>query len=240
MTREECAKCLTVLRVNYQSFARNMKQGDAEAVLTSWEVCFKDEPYELVSMAIYDLIQTKKDFAPDIAAIKERIREMFAVANNEPTKEELWNILKCAASRSAYNAVEEYKKLPPILQQYIGNPEGLYTLSQTDAETVDTVQRGIFLKNIENIKAREDFHQRLNPEMRQMLQGISGKKMLPNTAPAPLMPEQVNNRRNDILKSIDTLEAPKPTTVQPKEYKPKTEEQCAERRRMFEQQLAEM
>ena len=174
MNREECTKCLTVLRVNYQSFARNMTASDANAVITSWEMCFKDEPYELVSMAIYDLIQTKKDFAPDIAAIKERIREMQAVVCGEHTNEELWNILKRAASRSAYNAEEEFEKLPPILQRYIGGPSGLYDMSQTDATTVDTVQRGIFLKNIDNMKSREDFQQRLSPAARDMLQGFSG------------------------------------------------------------------
>lgn len=205
MNREECAKCLTVLRVTYQSFARNMTAGDANAVLNAWEMCFRDDPYELVSMAIYDLIQTKKDFAPDIAAIKERMRDMQSIATGEPSKEELWNILKRAASRSAYNSEEEYAKLPPILQQYVGSPAELHTMSQIDASTFDTVHRGIFFKNIDNMITREEFQRRLSPAAREMLQGFSGGMYISHGEQPQLTPAQVNDRRNEIINALDEV-----------------------------------
>ena len=203
MNREECAKCLTVLKVTYQTFAKNMKPSDAENLIEAWAMCFRDEPYAVVSAAIYDLIQTKKDFAPDIATVKERIREMRAEVTGEPSNDELWLMLKKAASNSIYGAREEFEKLPPLLKKYLGSPAELHAMAVTPESTLDTVNRGLFYKNIDKTREREEFRERLNPQMRELLGGMAEKMRL-DSEPRMLLPEEINDRRNRLL---DQLEA---------------------------------
>lgn len=203
MTREECAKCLSVLRVTYQTFARGMKPADAENLIDAWYMCFTNDPYEVVSLAIYDLIQTKKDFAPDIATVKERIREMKAEVSGEPSNDEMWAMLKKAASNSIYNAREEFEKLPPILQKYLGSPAELHAMAVTPESTLETVNRGMFFKNIERTREREEFRERLNPEMRVMLGGLSERMRIDSGGFREMSPDEVNSRRNQLLDAFE-------------------------------------
>ena len=253
MNREEVVKCLGMLKVNYQSFSRNMSARDAESLIDLWLMSFADEPYLIVSLAIADLMKTKKDFAPDIAAITERIRDMKAAAIGEPTNDELWLMLKRAASNSTYNSEKEFAKLPPILQQYVGSPGELRSMAMVDADTFETVNRGLFYKNIEITKNRAEFHERMSPEVRELLGGVANSMRIGGAERATLQPAQRQESRRataaipasfaDFISTVKAEEKPvqkqepEAETIEP-EIPEQTPEEVARRKAQIFAQLA--
>ena len=163
MTQEEVIKCLSVLKINYSTFAKGLSQKDADNLIELWMVSFADYPYEVVSRAVYDLIGTKKDFAPDIATVKERVRELCAVATGEPTNTDLWHLLCRAASNSTYNSESEYRKLPDILKRYVGSPSALREMAMIEADVFNTVTKGTFFRTIDSTRERVEFEERVSP-----------------------------------------------------------------------------
>lgn len=206
MNREECIKILTILRTTYQSFATKMTARDAESVVNTWLMCFTDEPYEVVSVALYDLIQTKKDFAPDIATVKERISELQRVALGTPDDVDLWNRLVKAVSNSAYCCKEEFEKLPPILKKFAGSARTLFDWSQMESDIFNGVVKGQFNKAIETLKARAETENKLalNPRLKQMLQtfGTNASVQEPD---GMYTPDEINKRRNQLLDAIEAM-----------------------------------
>lgn len=206
MNRAECIKCLTILKATYQSFATKMTTRDAESVVNTWLMCFEDEPYEVVSVALYDLIQTKKDFAPDIATVKERISEMQRVALGTPDDVDLWNRLVKAVSNSAYCCKEEFEQLPPILKKFAGSARTLFDWSQMESDIFNSVVKGQFNKAIETLQARAETENKLalNPRLKQMLQsfGTNASIQEPDEIYAP---DEINTRRNQLLDAIEAM-----------------------------------
>lgn len=77
MTKDEILQTLTLIKVSYPSFARTLTKRDADALVSLWEYAFGSYPAQIVGEAVKDLIMTKKDFAPDIATVKEKADEMI-------------------------------------------------------------------------------------------------------------------------------------------------------------------
>ena len=206
MNKEECIKCLTILRTTYQSFATKMTARDAESLVNTWLMCFKDEPYEVVSVALYDLIQTKKDFAPDIATVKERISELQRAALGTPDDVDLWNRLVKAVSNSAYCCKEEFEQLPPILKKIAGSARTLFDWSQMESDIFNSVIKGQFNKTIKPLQAREETENKLalNPKLKQMLRtfGTNASIQEPDGIYAP---DEINTRRNQLLDAIEAM-----------------------------------
>ena len=203
MTRTEMAVVLKSLRFAYPTFYSKMGQDDYEGVLNLWTLKFKDDDAKFVSDAVHDLIDTHKGFPPEIADVKERMREMIAAAESEPTDEELWAILREAIKDGMYGAEEQFKALPPVLKRYCGSPSKLRDLAQEDSGTIETVAHGQFLKSIPHMREQEEFAKRLSPETRKYLASILKK---PPELDAPMTEESFENRRLDVIRILDSPE----------------------------------
>lgn len=201
MTNEEVIKCLGILKISYPVFAKGLSKRDADNLIELWTVSFADYPYEVVSRAVYDLIGTKKDFAPDIAAVKERVREMCAVAAGEPTDADLWNLLCRAASNSAYNSESEYQKLPEILKRYVGSPSGLRDMAMIEENVFHTVTKGTFFKTIDIVRERMEFERRVSPDTLRILSSFAKPLNIEEEETKSL--QAWNERRNQILDRLE-------------------------------------
>lgn len=138
MTREETVKVLAVLRGAYPQFYRGISKKEALDTVNLWAEMFREESYGLVSSAVKALIAVKEDsYPPSIGAVKARIRQI--TQPQEMTEGEAWGLVQNALSRSLYNSVEEYSKLPPILQRLVGSPNQLREWAMMDLETVQSV-----------------------------------------------------------------------------------------------------
>ncbi len=61
MTYEETRSILTVLKINYPQSFRNWEREQGEAFLNLWSEAFKDDPVQMVAMAV---IATQENLRP--------------------------------------------------------------------------------------------------------------------------------------------------------------------------------
>ena len=197
MTREEVTNMLRLLKVTYPAFYSKMKRNDLILIVDMWSEMFKDDDANIVKYALKELVATHSGYPPDIAALKNKIKEICLTASGEPTNEELWLMLKKAVSNGYYGAKEEFEKLPPVLKRYVGSPHTLTELACIESDTFDTVTHGQFLKQINAIKEREEYSKRMPEEV----------KVLINSTYKPLVEttvnEEFNERRNNLLNSLE-------------------------------------
>ena len=193
MTREEVTQMLSLLKVTYPAFYSKMKRDDLILIVDLWSDMFRDDDVNIVIYALKELIATHSGFPPDIAAVKNKMKELCSSATGEATDEELWLLLKRAVSNGIYGAQQEFEKLPRVLQRYLGSPRTLTEFAYIDSDTFNTVNHGQFLKQIKIIKEREEYSLRMPDEVKMLIS--STYKPLVETATV----KQIGERRNAIL-----------------------------------------
>lgn len=144
-------------------------------MLNTWYLIFKDDPYQVVELAALKLIESETSGFPNAAMLRKKIDELKAVANGEPTDEELWLMLRKATENAIYGAREEYEKLPDILKRYVGSPSGLRDMALFDAVTLDTVTRSVFLKTIGTYRDRKKYADELPEAVKEAVSRIYGR-----------------------------------------------------------------
>ncbi len=170
MTQKEVIEMLSLLKTAYPNFYSKMTKSNGEQMLNLWTEMFQFENFEIVKLALKELIETRTDFPPNIADVKIKIKEIQSALNREPSNQELWNILKKALSNGLYGYTDEFEKLPPVLKNYIGYPAKLKELSTMDEEILNSVIYSQFLKNIKIEIEREKRVSSLPAGVRELLE----------------------------------------------------------------------
>ena len=173
MTREEVSQLLTLLKVTYPNFYKNLTSRDAMATLEVWYEMFKDDDLNIVKPALMSLFSTNV-FPPVPADVKKAIAETKAIMLGEPTDDELFAKLQRAAANSTYDSEKEFNKLPDAVKRFVGSPSGLRTMGKIDEETFNTVTRGQFMKALPIMKQRQEFHDALPESIKNVVGQISG------------------------------------------------------------------
>ena len=184
MTRDDTLDLLSILKAAYPNFYRDMTRKDADQVISLWFEMFKDEPVELVALAVKAHISTdKKGFPPHIGAIKDAIVKIQQP--DEMTEIEAWNIVRSAIRSYSWDAKEQFDKLPPVLQRLVGSPNQLMEWGQMEADEVATVVASNFQRSYKARAAKEREFMALPSAVQQtMTQIAAGMKMpeLPSEA----------------------------------------------------------
>lgn len=171
MSREEIIEILGILKVAYPRFYANMTKDEAEKTISLWSEMFKNDSPELVAIAVKKLI-TELQFPPTIADIKNT---MYKLVDRTEDNTELWNKFLKALKNSGYNSREEYEQLPKIVQKFAGSPERLRDYAMMDLDTINTVVKGQFLKQIDSLKVRQKENAMLPEEARCFIETLSEK-----------------------------------------------------------------
>lgn len=146
MTREETLAIMSVLKAAYPNYYRDMKREDANGVVSLWHELFKDEPAALVAAAVKAHIATDtKGFPPHIGAIKSQIVKLQQPV--ETTELEAWSLVRRAMRVHAWDAQEEFAKLPPVLQRLVGSSNQLQEWAKMDEATVSSVVASNFQRS---------------------------------------------------------------------------------------------
>lgn len=169
MTKEQVIKVMEYFQAAFSGFYEGK---DTKEVLTVWyDVLAKEDP-GIVSVAAKNYVRTKR-FPPTVADLLEQI-EMIKRPDNDA---DLWAKIYTAASNGLYHADEEFNKLPPECQAFVGSPAALTDLAQTDAGTMNTVVKGQFLKRVANIREHQTVQNGLPMEVKAAI-AESKRRML--------------------------------------------------------------
>lgn len=222
MNDTETKKVLALLRAAYPAFYSKMGKSELYGVVALWQEEFAEEPYEIVAVAVKSLIKTHSGYPPDIAAVYGELKNVVAAATGEPTDTELWNVYKEAVQDSGYQEEKVFNALPPILQLFAGSPNTLHEHAQTKLETFNTVLYSNFLKQIPNLRKRQEYKKNMPEDVRKAICGLAEKKKL--SEPQKHTPQQLNDKRNAIAAELAALPPPNP------EYVPISAEEREKRR----------
>lgn len=194
MTREETLAIMSVLKAAYPNYYREMRRDEAEAIVGLWTEMFKDDPAEVVAVAVKAHIATdKKGFPPHIGAIREAITKIKAP--KEMTELEAWGKVLRAIngasmspnSRRMRNGVLEeltsaernFNALPEVLQRLVGSPSQLSDWAKMDTDVVNSVVASNFQRSY-NARAKHERERLALPgDVRQVMDVLSEGMRMP-------------------------------------------------------------
>lgn len=162
MTREDTKKMIMYLRMAFRDFCSDK---DLTMVVDVWHDAFKDEDTAVVSRATQNYVK-HNPYPPTIAGIIEQMR----LLKEKETDTDLWSLIQKAVRNGTYGAKEEFEKLPPECQSFVGSPASLKELAQIDTGTMNTIVKGQFLKRVEAIKEHQEVQKGLPAEVRQAIE----------------------------------------------------------------------
>ena len=145
MTRDEIKKIVGVISCTYSNWK---PQVSMSFMIDTWFVLLEDMDYKTVSNNLMRYIQSDTSgFAPSIGVLRQGATEY-------PTELEAWSIVRKAIKNSAYNYNEEFAKLPDAIKRAVGSPSNLHHWSQTDSETLETVEQSHFISVYRSVMAQ--------------------------------------------------------------------------------------
>ncbi|MCI9292968.1 MAG: hypothetical protein HFF02_06705 [Erysipelotrichaceae bacterium] len=172
MTYEETRSILTVLKINYPQSFKGWTAEQGEAFLNLWSEAFKDDPVQMVVMAVKAIIcSDTREFAPNIGQVKDR---MVKLSNSMTLDaDQAWAMVYKALSNSIYNSEKEFDKLPSEVRAGIGSASQLREWAQMDTATLESVIASNFKKGYRNrVQERVEF-EKLPNQVKTMIQGLT-------------------------------------------------------------------
>lgn len=181
MTKNETLQILNILKIAYPTFYKNISKQEALDIVDLWSNMFEGDDVLLVINAVKTFIATDdKGYPPVIGVIKKKMREISQPRTM--SEMEAWQLVKKAASNSAYHAKEEFDKLPPTIQKIIGDYRTLKDWGCMDMDKFDTVLQSNFIKFFKINSEKEKEYMALPLSVRNFQKGIDSememKKML--------------------------------------------------------------
>lgn len=141
MTREETVK---IIRIICGSFP-NFKPSDLSETVDIWNMMLDEYTYNQIAGALKSyILSDSTGFAPSIGQLIAKVKTIEEPAQLNET--EAWGLVSKAIRNGYYGAVEEFSKLPPLVQKAVGTPDNLRNWSQTNLESIETVIQSNFLR----------------------------------------------------------------------------------------------
>lgn len=163
MTREETVKIIRIMVDSYP----NYKPNNISETVDVWNMMLSEYTYEQISVALkaYILSDTS-GFAPSIGQLIGKIQSISRP--QELSEMEAWSLVSKAIRNSGYNSVEEFAKLPPIVQNAVGLPDQLRTWA-LDENYNEQVVSSNFIRCYRTELARHDELSKMPEEIKALI-----------------------------------------------------------------------
>ena len=172
MTNKEANKILAILKATYPAGYKNMQDNDFLAIVGVWSRVFKDWSYQDVSNAVDSVIATNKtNFPPSPGLVMDQLIKITSLP--EMTEMEGWQLVFKAVKNSAWHSVEEFNKLPHVLQKSVGSPEMLQSWASMPEDTVQSVVQSNFMRTFRAKKIQNTEYKALPGDIKNMMKQLS-------------------------------------------------------------------
>lgn len=163
MTRDEAKKLVMIITYTYP----NWHPADLTACVDVWFEVLKEYEYNPCAMALKTFISTDTSgFAPTPGQVIGKLNIVSELS--EMGEMEAWAMVRKAIGRSAYNAEEEFTKLPVKIQKAIGSA-GILHAYALDDHFNETVAQSNFLRAYSTVKEREKEIAKLPTSVRNLI-----------------------------------------------------------------------
>ncbi|MGG7144920.1 replicative helicase loader/inhibitor [Clostridium nigeriense] len=178
MKKTELVQIMTILGSNYQSIGKQLEDEDKrKIVLRTWFECLEDLDFNLVLAAVKKNI-ISSSYPPTIHDIRKAALDLITPEEEKKSAIDYWSEAFKMIKNGTYMTEEEFEKHSPVVKRFFGNVAQVKELAMTDYQTVSTVTKGQFLKQIEVIQAREKENNLLPDSIKQVMLGITNNKLL--------------------------------------------------------------
>jgi len=182
MTKKEANEILALLDVNYPDQFKDLSDDAYRVRVNLWASAFQAEPFNLVKAAVMAyVVNSPERFAPNIGQIKEHMRLLSHP--DELTEAEAWAAVRAALRNSAYNATEEFAKLPPLVKRVIGSAAELKAYAMLEEADALTVFASNFQRGYRTAQSREAAMEKTPPAIREMFASLTSS--MPDALPEP-------------------------------------------------------
>ena len=172
MNKQETIQVITLLAGNYDSIAKKDKT-QKQLMVNTWQECLGDLDYKLVLQAVKKSI-IDSPYPPTIHEIRKNAVEMIN-PSTQRTGIEAWNEAYGMICNGLYMTEEQFNYASPEVKKFFGNVRQVKELAQTNADTVNTVTKGQFLKQYEVIVNREKEEKLLPEPMKDFINQLAEK-----------------------------------------------------------------
>lgn len=180
MTAIEASAVLEYLKAAYPIAYAKTDDSGLKTAITVWVDVFEDMPVEAVKAALKAYISADTTGrAPAPGQIRDIIFRAMEKQSNAglPSEEEAVMLVKSAAANGGYGSVEEFKRLPPVIQDILGWPGTLRTWAMLDRDEFETVVLSQFRRQYRDA-LKSGKTERKTPETTGSALAESVKKML--------------------------------------------------------------
>lgn len=165
MTREETVEIIHIVCDCYPNF----KPEDLSRTIDAWQVMLEEYSCEQVAVALKAYITSNTSgFAPSVGEIVAKIQ--LVSQPQELDGMTAWGLVSKALRNGTYGAVEEFKKLPPLVRQAVGMPDNLKNWATSDYQTIETVIQSNFLRTYETIVKRANEINRMPDNIKSLIE----------------------------------------------------------------------
>lgn len=186
LTREETVKIIRIMVDSYP----NYKPNNISETVDVWQMMLSEYTYEQISIALkaYILSDTS-GFAPSIGQLIGKIQSI--TQPQELSEMEAWALVSNALRNSSYNSVEEFSKLPPLVQKAVGLPDQLRAWA-IDENYNEQVVSSNFMRCYRTELARHEELSKMPKEVRALIENA-----LKGSYSA-----QIEEKREETIKSL--------------------------------------
>ena len=198
----------------------NYKPNNISETVDVWHMMFSDYDYNLVAMALkaYILSDTSR-FAPSIGQLVAKIQTL--TKPQELNEMEAWSLVKKAISNSAYDYVEEFHKLPPIVRKCVGSSYQLKCWA-LDEDFNEQVASSNFARSYRTMVARQEEYIKMPQEIRDVISSVSNNLHLPQNDTEDM--KTINTSHDEEKLKIEALDEQRKFVPMPSNIKKRLEE----------------
>lgn len=199
MTREETVKIIRIICDSYP----NYKPSNLSETVDVWCMMLSDYTYEQVSVALKAYILSDiSGFAPSIGQLVGKIQTISQP--QELNEMEAWSLVSRAIRNSTYNSVEEFAKLPPLVQKAVGLPDQLRTWAM-DENYNEQVASSNFIKCYRTEVARSQELSKMPSDVRKIIERACNSSYVAQMDEKRTQAvKSLTDRKKDEIKAIGT------------------------------------
>lgn len=172
MNRKETIQLLTLMASNYRSIDEKLKDEEkAKILIKTWYECLADLNPNLCMLAAKKAIMSSS-YPPTIHDLRVAAMEITRPQSQDATPIEYWDEALGMIKKGSYMTTEEFEKHSPVVKKFFGCVAQLRELAATDMDTIATVTKGQFLKQVNTLQEREKELALLPESMRETINQI--------------------------------------------------------------------
>lgn len=216
MTREETVKIIRIMVDSYP----NYKPNDISETVDVWNMMLEEYTYQQVSVVLKAyILSDNSGFAPSIGQLVDKMQSIQQP--KELNEMEAWSLVSKAIRNGGYNSVEEFAKLPPIVQKAVGLPSQLRTWALDENYNEEVVSSN-FIKCYRAELARERELRKMPKGVRDMIEKVNEKS---HSGQIEQKRQEMIESHNEMKQSeIKALEMKHDSVPMPEKYRKRLED----------------